>query len=248
MSRFNEVLVGADARLTVPEPARSRILLEIASDMEGLFQEYRARGMEEPDAESAVMDHFDLSEEALTDLVRVHDAPLQRSLEGLSGQVQRPWSRVLMTGLALFVVVGSGMLLVRPQLYRIASPVLWVLLPLLAMGLWVAGGHLLRLRQARQRWTPGLRLGLGRLLALAVTMVGLSLGGLLVELYLSALRIRDVPSETLIHLVGWLHTASATLVVSLSGALVLAFLWFFLESQTRRHERMAAVNLLGGVS
>ena len=248
MSRFNQALVGADAKLTVPEPARSRILLEIAADMEGLFQEYRSRGMDQSAAESAVLDHFDLSEEALTDLVRIHDAPLQRSLESLSGHVQKPWSRVLMTGLALFVVVGSGTLLVRPQVYCVASPVVWLLLPLLAMGLWVAGGHFLRLHRARQSWTSGLRLGLGRLLALSITMVVLAWGGLLIEFYLSALRIREIPEEAPIHLVGWLHMASATLVVSLSGALVLAFLWFFLESQTRRRERSAAVSLLGGVS
>ena len=72
--------------------------------------------------------------------------------------------------------------------------------------------------------------------------------GLWVELYLSALRIRAVPGETLIHLVGWLYMASATLVIALSGALVLGFLWFFLESRVRRQELTAAARLLEGIS
>ncbi len=71
--------------------------------------------------------------------------------------------------------------------------------------------------------------------------------GLWVELYLSALRIRNAPGETLIHLVGWVHMASATLVIALSGALILGFLWFFLEFRTRRQELNAVADLFGGV-
>jgi hypothetical protein len=153
-----------------------------------------------------------------------------------------------MTGLALSVIVGSGTFLVRPDVYRVASPIVWVMLPLLGAGLWIAGGHALRLLKARNSWTPGLRTGLGRLLGLAVAVAIIAAGGLWIELYLSALRIREVPSETMIHFVGWLYTASATLVVFLSGALILAFLWFFLEARTRKLEKLASTDLLGGVS
>ena len=90
MTRFMKALQDANARLTVPEPARSRILLEIGADMEGLFLEYVDRGMTEDDAENAVSETFDLSEETLRELVRVHDTPLDRSLEGLTLQVQSP--------------------------------------------------------------------------------------------------------------------------------------------------------------
>jgi hypothetical protein len=81
-----------------------------------------------------------------------------------------------------------------------------------------------------------------------VVVLAVAASGLWIELYLSALRIRQAPGETMIHFVGWLYTASATLVVFLSGALVLAFLWFFLEARTRKLEKLASVRLLGGVS
>jgi hypothetical protein len=248
MSRFEHALLDVDSRLTVSEPSRSRILLEIASDMEGLFQAYRSRGMDEPEAEAAALDHFDLSEETLADLVQVHDTTLERSLEELTGPVRGSWARLLMVALAIFVVGGSAAFLMNPDLYRTASRVVLVILPLLTWGLWVAGRQAVTLVRAKGSWSPRLRGGLNRLLGLALTIVLVAGGGLLLELYLGALRIREVPREALIHFVAWLHLASATMVVALSGALMLAFLWFFLDAQTRRLERVASQTLLGGLA
>ena len=131
MSRFAQVLSDADSRLMVPEPARSRILLEIAADMEDLHGAYLGKGLSEEAAEVAVRDHFDLSEDVLRELVRVHDTPLQRSLENLSGHARGVWPRFLMVALALFVTVGSGSLLFSGQLYRDASGLVWILMPIL---------------------------------------------------------------------------------------------------------------------
>lgn len=247
MSRFAQVLSDADARLAVPEPARSRILLEIAADMEDLHLEYLGRGLSEEDADRAVIDHFDLSEDVLRELVRVHDTPLQRSLEHLTGPVRGVGSRLLMVFLALFVTVGSGSLLFRGNLYRDASGLVWAIMPVLALGLAIAGRYAYRAFKGGGAWCPGLRSGLGRLLGLAALILAVTGGGLWVELYLSALRVRAAPRETLIYLVGWLHMASATLVIALSGALVLGFLWFFLDTRLRRDELTAANHLLEGI-
>jgi hypothetical protein len=232
--------------LTVPEPARSRIVLEVAADMEDLFEEYLARGLSTEDAETAVVDHFDLSEEVLQELIRVHDTPFQRSLESLSGPVRDVWSRSLMAVLAVLVILGSGSLLFRGQLYRDASGLVWVIMPILGWGLWVAGGSLRRFITAGEGRRSGVSSELGRLLGLAVLIMAVTFAGLWVELYLSGLRIRAATAETMIHLVGWLHMASATLVIALSGALVLGFLWFFLSSAVRHRELAAVSDLLEG--
>ncbi len=243
-SRFNQALLAADARLSVPEPARSRILLEIAADMEDLFQEYLGRGASEAEAETAVLDHFDLSDEALGELVRIHDTPFQRSLERVSGNVRGPWSQLLMALLALFVIVGSGNLLFRMRLYGEASGLVWFVVPILILGLGLAARRIRSLYRAGPTWSPSLGHGLSRLLGMAAVILGIAAVGLWVELYLSALRIRAAPAETLIHLVGWLYMASATLVITLSSALVLGFLWFFLQARVRQQELAAASSLL----
>ena len=217
--------------------------------MEDLHQEYLGRGLTDEEAEAAVVEHFDLSEDVLRELVRVHDTPLQRSLEGLSGQVRGPWSRLLMVFLALFVTGGIGD---PPGSGAALSGCQWVGLGHPAHpGPGLGDGRAAGLtdcsvqarpvepgRPVRSRASPGV----------GGSHCGRAAAGLWVELYLSALRIRAVPGETLVHLVGWLHMASATLVIALSGALVLGFLWFFLESRVRRQELTAVANLLEGIS
>lgn len=247
MSRFAKVLSDVNDRLGIPQPVRSRILLEIAADMEDLYLEYLERGMGEEGAELAVMEHFDLSKEALDELVQIHDTPLQRSLETLAGPVRGPWSRLLMVVLALLVVAGSGGILLQHGLYQDASVLVWLVVPVLCLGLVVALGQALRLYRAGGVWRPGLGAGLGRLLGSAVVILAVAAAGLWVELYLAALGIRSAPGDTLVYLVHWLHMASATLVVALSGALLLGFLWFFLGARVRRLELRASTDLLGGV-
>jgi hypothetical protein len=149
-----------------------------------------------------------------------------------------------MVFIAILVTATSGTLLFRPQLYRDAGVVIWLIMPLLLVGFGVASGQTRRMVSgggSRPHPSTG---GLGRLLGLSVLMVAVATVGLWIELYVSTLRIRNNPGETLLHLVGWLHMAAATMVIALSGALVLGFLWFFLEALLRRQELAAVANLL----
>lgn len=244
MSRFAKALSDAASRLTLPEPVRSRVLLEMAADMEDLHRAYMERGLPEEKAREAVLEHFDLSQEALRELAAVHDSPLERSLTSLSGQAHRPWARTLLGLLGLFVALGTGSLFLEAGLLSRASSLAWVLLAILAVGL--AGGvwKIRVLYFAPAAVESRTRTGVSFLLGLAGVQVVLGFACVWVELYRSGLRIRSAPGEALIHIVGWMHMASATLVVALSGALILGFLWFFLEGRTQRLQTSAAVSLL----
>jgi len=244
MSRFSQVLSDAAARLTVPEPARSRILLEVAADMEDLHRAYLDRGMEAEAAWDAVVEQFDLSDQALRDLALVHDTPLQRSLETLSGPVRASWARVLLGLVALSVLWPSGQLLAQPEIYAEAGLLVWVLLTLVLLGVGIGAWKGYSLLRGGRDWSRDAGRGLGALLALAGIQLALALAGLWIGLYQSALNIRAAPRDALIHLLGWAVNASATLVVSLSGALVLGFIWFFLRARARSLEETAASRLL----
>ncbi len=244
MSGFAERLRSIATRLPVPEPARSRILLEMATDMDDLFQHLVEKGMAEPEANRTVVQQFDLSDEALLELARVHASPLSCSLEGLSGQARSPWERVVLGLVALFVIVGLGGLLLRTRVVLDASPVAYLLgiiiLAGTALGIWKAN-HLF---VGQKPGGPISRRGLRMLPGLSLILVGLGMVGVWVELYRSALVIRSEPGMAMVHLVRWLHLTSATLVVALSGALLTALFWFFLENRAAHLEEKAAAELL----
>jgi hypothetical protein len=244
MNRFASLLSDVSARLTLPEPARSRILLELSADMEDLHQACLARGFSSEAAMDAVVEQFDLSEEVLRELTRVHTSPLQRSLENLSGQARRAWARALLAFLALLSAVAAGRLLLQDQLLQDASGLVWILLPLLATGLVIGVWKAFSLYLGGGNWSPDRKKGLGYLLGLSALQVILAFSGLWIELYRAALRISDFPREALVHLAHWLHAASATLVVALTGAVILGFFWFFLETRAQQLEEAAVARLL----
>jgi hypothetical protein len=244
MNRFSDILTTTASRLTVPEPAHSRILLELAADMEDLFRAYVEKGHLEDEARAAVREHFDLSDEALRELARVHDTPIQGILNGLSSHAQSNWERLVLAVL----VVGASLLLGRVVLQEgvigASSVFVWpvVITALVALGFGVATGRRLFLGADSGLRTPSR--GIGRILGLAVLQVFLGMVGIWVELYGGALAIQEAPREALVHLVGWLETASATMTITLGLALGTALLWFLLAGQARRIERRLAAQLV----
>ena len=45
MTDFTAALRRIDSRLHLPQPARSRVILELAGDLEELYRHYRATGL-----------------------------------------------------------------------------------------------------------------------------------------------------------------------------------------------------------
>ena len=71
MNRFGGVLQKARDQLQIPEPARTRVLLEMASDLEDSYQIYLSQGCDEPEAVRRAEESFGTSEEALKHLVNI---------------------------------------------------------------------------------------------------------------------------------------------------------------------------------
>lgn len=247
MMDFSPHLHALGARLPIPEPVRSRILMEMAADMEDLLQHCLDQGIPPDQARRTVEEQFELADEAIHELVRIHTSPVRTSLEGLSSQARSPWERALLGLVGLLVAAGLVTHLLQPGLLADASLLAYLLLALLAaalgIGLWKAVA-------LRGRGTPANgpapRRGIRALPALAVLLLGTGFAGVWLELFRVALRIQASPPTALRLLVEWLHMASATLVVALSGAVLTALVWFFLETRAADLDRRAAHHLLGG--
>ena len=244
MSRFTQALSETAARLTVPPSVRSRILLEVAADMDDLYKAYLDRGQDGEEARQAVLEHFDLSDEALEDLVRVHNSPIQGALNGLSGQPGQGWEKTVLAGLVVGVAAALYGLVSQNGLMEAASVFVW---PVIATTVVAVGMGVMKLTQilnARTRPVRGLRSGVGTILGLAGVELLIGLSGAWVELYRVALRIQVAPEETPLLLPRWLETASATLTITVGMTLITALVWFVVAGRAARAERAYADHLL----
>jgi hypothetical protein len=246
MSRFAHELRQLSERLSLPQTARCRILLEISGDLEALLQSYLDKGLSPEDAKREALGHIDLSDEALEELARIHGGWFRRFADGLAGRMRPSWERVLVVALGLGGVALGGGILRGVAMSRAAGfglvPVAGLALAGLAVGarkawdLFVRSDH----RPAR------LRAGLDRIVGLSVLQLFVAFGALWVTA-LGAARATEgqAPRAVGLMTMHWLQSSLALLVLSLSLAILVGLVWFFLLMHVVSIERREAVALVG---
>lgn len=234
MERFRRVLRRAERRLEGPEPGRSRILAEMAGDLEDLYRAYRDRGLDEDEARRRAEEWIAPSPGALESLRAVHLPFFDRLLDRLGGSRRGRVELALVT-LASLLAVGLGVLgALRSGTLSSSPSGLWIVAGFLAggLGLGLRQGYALFVRGDRLR--GGWRDGVDRVLAAAVAagLTGLLAGGL-------RLSRAGIAGDGGAGAVPWPEIATATGLagLALSGALLLALLWLALRVQARRVRR-----------
>jgi hypothetical protein len=128
MTRFADTLRRLNDKLDLPQPVRSRILLEIDSDLNALYQHFRDSGLSEETARRQAVEHCDLSDEALAELVDVHTSWFRRFLDRFSVQAQTRWERAFLILLLVFVAAVTAPLVVSIRVFEVASFAVWPVL------------------------------------------------------------------------------------------------------------------------
>lgn len=245
MSRFVPVLRALDDSLVLPQPARSRVLLEIAGDLEAFFDCARTEGVPEAEAERLALEAFHPSSETVSSLVRLHGSPVALLLDGLSGQARDLWERALLAAVLIPALALALSAMADLRIVRVAGWAAWplgglaaatgVLVVLKLYQLFVKLDH--RPRQLRR----GVRLLFGVSVApapLGVLAFSLSLHRALGEL---AARWPEGGEE----LIGSLLEASAVMSLALTATVLGLVGWFLLSRRIARIHELEAEVLLG---
>jgi hypothetical protein len=244
MSRFEGTLRGLSDRLSLPQRVRARVLLEVAGDLEALYEELLGRGLSEAEAARRSMEQVDLSEEALRGLVRVHGGWFRRLTDRVGERAGRRWESAFLGALILFAVGASGAVLRAFPMARAAGlsliPVALATAVTLGIGVWKA--YLVWVR--RDHRLRGLHRGLGAMLGAVVLQLFLSFGAVWVTGWRTARAVRLTPDLAGAMTFDWLFSALALLVMALGLTLVSGLLWFLILGRVASIERADAAVLL----
>lgn len=229
MDRFSRVLRQVDRRLRAPEPERSRILTEMALDLEDLYRSYRERGLSEAEARREAEKWLAPSTAALESLQSVHRPAFDRVLDRLSGTTRGRVELGLVTVVSLLAVGGGVLAVLRSGALSASSPGLWIVAALGVAGLGVGLGQGYALFVRGDRLGPGWRRKLRRVLAAAVgaALVGLLAGVVRLTVMVVPFEAGRIPSA----LWSQVATASGIAALGLSAALLLALLWLLLRAR-----------------
>lgn len=224
MDRFGRALRRVEDRLEVGEPERSRILLELAVDLEGLYRTYRERGCSEEEALKRAEGWLVPDEGSLGELRRVHAGTPARLLDLLTEIGGSGFATAALTVLSLLVVAGGLGGLWSGTTLRPGLPAAGVV-AVAAVGAVLAGRRAASFlgpsgpETEPEGWLPGL-------LAAAA---GCGVAGALGACFEVARALGSTAGDAAVA-VPWAGVASAasTAALGLVGALALALAWFWL--------------------
>ncbi|MCB9516084.1 MAG: hypothetical protein H6693_07805 [Candidatus Latescibacteria bacterium] len=245
LHRYRDVLRHASDRLNLPQPARSRVLLEIAGDLEDLHAHYLAEGLDDAAALRRLRTEYALSDDALADLAALHGGPLRRLLDGLSAQTRSLWERGLLLGLLAFAALAAGQLLLTRDFFALRGPFLWPVLALALVAFALALRHGWRILTRGTRELRLLRRELNALPALAVAQLALGGLGAWLELGRGAWAGRVEPSQVGPRMADAFQAGVALAIVAQVCALLAGLAWFILERRVRAAEMHEALLLQG---
>jgi len=244
MSRFAGVLKKASDQLDLPQPTRSRILLEMAGDLEDLYEHHRSAGLDEDQAARRAEEAFAASDEALKHLARIHEAN-----GGLTDRVARQagswWEKALLVVWLLAVILVAGAVVTEERFFVIVSPFVWPVAGLALAALVFSLRKLHELFLKKPTDPRRLREGLGVLLFLAAASLLVPLCGFFYHLRWYAFQTWDKAPEAVFTMYGnWTLAISSLMVISLLTAILTALVWFLLASLVARVENREADALL----
>jgi len=244
MRRFTGLLRETNERLNLPQPARSRIILEMASDLEELYDHYRSQGMSEEQAVSKAEETFQLSDEALAELESIHESAFKKIMDRLSVQARTRWERGILIAIMLFVALFAGRSAVTRGFIGEAGVFIWPLIGTAFAALIVTLIKAYKLYIRKEHDIRRLRGGLPLLLLLAGVSLVIAVYGFSTEVYLAMNRIIYDMDNAFAYLIDLSITGSSLFVAGILSILFIALAWFVLVSRVLTIEREEMVYFL----
>jgi hypothetical protein len=245
MKKPAAVLRNIDKALDIPQPSRSRVILEISADMQDLYEYYVGQGLGDEQAWERTVEEFDLSPEEIAAIARVHDSHLRRFFDGLSTRARGTLERMALA-IAMMPVALVGYRLTRSgDMLRDSGLWIWPLLAgaiaALALGmskwygLFVVKEH--NIRAVRKRLDVVLYIALGQ--------IGTGIAGMYVDLFRAWATSSADKAMATVYLVHWLQRSSALLSAAMIMALVSGLIWVVNSSKAASIEQNEAELLIG---
>ena len=250
MRRFAQLLIRINDKLDLPQPQKSKILLEIATDMDELFDIYLKRGASEAEAMAKIEEKFSMDDETINELIALHDSGFRKFLDKLSMQAQTRWERAI---LFLAFLMISYMCLQAVTTADFLSTASKFIVPVMAIGsvsalLAIRKFYLLYLKKEHD--LRRLRKGLTPFLLLAGLSLFTGTFGYFIELALAEDKFLwygqylffTIPSRVfdvyggIIYFINWMMKTSAMIITSIFVAIVSAMFWYIFQNKVTKIE------------
>jgi len=240
MNGFEQELRRIADALDLPQPVRSRVLVELAADLEDLRATLVSEGMDDEEARQHALTTLLPTEETLEELRGVHRPLYQRLVDRFSEGTRHRVERLLLTGVSVVALVGPSRVLLSLDPSTSPSAFVWPLLGLAAATMVIGLGKLFQLHVAKDHAPARLRSGMFLLPTLAAASAAVGFTGAVLDFYSVAEAIEADASRQGALVLRWLRQDTAMLALALLVTVAAALLWFLAAVRVVRIEQAEA--------
>ena len=257
MSRFSSLLQSINDRLDVPQPRKSRILLEIAADLEDAYAFFIEQGHTDDEATQLTQERFILDDSTIAELTSVHQPLMKKILDRFSLQVQNRWERIILVLTLLTVAAVSGQVMMTSTFFENSSPFVWPVWGISIAGLVLFFFKFYNLYILKNHNIKTVRKGIHSMALLGLLSLLIGLTGYFYELLLNGIQtvlpggslitvvctVVDSP-DRIINIHNCYIRTSTVMMASLFVFMFLGLLWYVLMNKAAKIEMAEAQSIL----
>ncbi|HPG42014.1 MAG TPA: hypothetical protein PLP19_21890 [bacterium] len=234
MKRFVPLLKEINEKLVLPQPEKSRILLEIGADMADLFDHYLKQGKSETEAMQIITEKFRVCDDAISELIVVHQGFIQKLANKISRQAQSFWEKAGLLLFLLGVILVCGRIVISAQFFHLASP---YITPVIMLALFIAVLAFIKFYSLYIKKNHSIKTinnGMKELLILGCGCLLIGVFGNFMELYDTFKVMAASPENSTLLLFEWLEKTAPLMVFTLSVTSITALLWYMLQNKINK--------------
>ena len=237
MSRFTPLLQRMNERLNLPQPEKSRVLLEMAGDLDELYELYLNRGYNESDAQRLAEEKVEASDDTITLLIQLNDTFMRKLLRRFSELTQKRIE--IFSWVSLLVLIGF-MFVMRIMNSKLVydSVFIWMLSFLAVSIFGVALSKYYSLYIKKDHEISGLHSGLSLIFFLGILSILTGLNGFFFELYKASMNIITEAEKMQIYFPMAIKRSLSLVAVSFVIAVCAALVWFIFTLKTLYIEQL----------
>ena len=250
MNRFAPILKKINEKLELPQPTKSKIILEIAADLDDLFYFYRYKGMSETEAKQKAEEKVDISSKALRQLIQVHETGFRKFTNKLSEQAQSRGEQTILVLLLILIALFSMQAMVTTPFFTQASLFIWPITGLAFVSIMLSIVKYYNLYIKKDHTIKNIRKGLTAILILGGLCLYIGIVGYFIEIYASGghtilpggslitIICRVVDSESEMNQITTAFIKSGSVgMVSMLATIFSALMWFVFMNKVLKIEQ-----------
>jgi len=244
MEKFNSVLKSISEKIELPQPMKSRILLEISSDLNDTYELFLEQGYGEKEALKEAENKFKLDENSINELTQVYNTGIYKWLNNISDRTRNKWERLAIIFIILFSLFSIGKIIFTTEFFLKTSI---FILPVLAVSFLAVIFIMIKYYQIfilKDHNIKRLRSNLPTILFFGGASLLTGVIGFFIDLFLTVSKISSDIKNTLIYFMDWLVRSSSYLMICLTIVMFLFVLWHIFYTKVTKIEFQATEHIL----